>query len=136
MLRAEGVLSVFPELTSAIEVESVVAAGPRIARERVQVFPVCVKTAALLGGLVWSGLISAVSSVLLTKREAGGHSVVVVDILESTREKAVATIIDELQLPAATTMQTPAPEDSAIVVSVSRVPWVLRYERVAAVEFL
>lgn len=51
MLRAEGVLSVFPELTSAIEVESVVAAGPRIARERVQVFPVCVKTAALLGGV-------------------------------------------------------------------------------------
>lgn len=76
------------------------------------------------------------SSVLLTKREAGGHSVVVVDILESTREKAVATIIDELQLPAATTIQTPAPEDSAIVMSVSRVPWVLRYERVAAVEFL
>lgn len=56
MLRAEGVLSAFPELTSAIEVESVVAAGTWIARERVLVFLVYVKTAALLGGLVWSGL--------------------------------------------------------------------------------
>lgn len=66
------------------------------------------------------------------KREAGVIALWAVHMLESTLEEAVAALIDESLLPAgegrsaAATVETPTPEeDSAIVMSVSRVPRVL-----------
>lgn len=79
MLRAECVLlSVLPELTSAIEVERVVAAGTWIARERVLVFLVIVKNScSTLGvGVEWPVYVALVAGCTVVNVDKG-----VVDIV-------------------------------------------------------
>lgn len=142
MLGAEGVLSVFPELTSATEVGSVVVVGTVTARDRVWVFPVFGEVAGTRGVVVWGVLIGLATSVLLTKREDGVIVVWVVDILGSAGVEVVAAIaeeepllpVDEEWRSVAATVEMPAPEEDGVVDrSVSMAPGVSGCEEVAAV---
>lgn len=122
MLGAKGVPSVFPELTSATEVGSVVVAGTVTARDQVWVFPVFGEVAGTCGVVVWGVLIGVATSVLLTKREDGVIVVWVVDILGSAGVEVVAAIAEEPLLPVdeewrsvAATVEVPAPEEDGVV---------------------